>query len=128
MDRQAFLTLTTSSQWMLFFAIALVIFSWVEKKKLPQLLGQGVFFILGVFAIWVIYGHRIEVPEHLEPGAVPIEAKAITYFWGLVITGLIGLLALVLSLLKSSWAKFPNLVLVPVGIALFFMVFALQRA
>lgn len=127
MDRQTFLTLTTSSQWVLFLAIGLIIFSWIEKKKLIQQFGQAAFFLLGIFALWVILSDQIVVPEMVAKNLVPVEAKALTYFSGLVVIGFVGLLAFVLGAVKSSWTKFANMILVAVGMALFFMVYQLQR-
>ena len=128
MERQAFLTLTTSSQWLLFLAIGLIIFSWVEKKLLYQLLGQAAFFLLGAFAVWVLASHRIIVPE-LPKGADPsAEAIAITYFKGLVGTGAAGLLAFIIAMLKKlTAAKIINMILIAVGVSLFFMVYQLQQ-
>ena len=127
MDRQAFLTLTTSTQWILFLAIGLIIYSWIEKKRLFQQVGQIGFFLLGVFAMWVILSHQIVVPEVPKGANPPAEAIAMTYFSGLIAAGAIGAFAFIMGLLKSSWAKFINMILVPVGIALFFMVYQLQR-
>jgi hypothetical protein len=127
MDRQTFLALTSSSQWVLFLAIGLIIFSWVEKKKFIQQSGQLTFFLLGIFALWVILTKQIVVPEMLPGAPVPAEAKAITYFMGLMVTGIIGLLTFVLSLVKPTWTRFAHIVLVPSGLALFFMVYELQK-
>lgn len=127
MDRQAFLTLTTSSQWVLFLAIGLIIYSWIEKKKIIMQLGQGAFVLLGIFALWIILGDRIIIPEMTEEYVVPVEAKALSYFSGLVVTGALGLVALILGKFNLSWGKYANMILVPVGLALFFMVYQLQR-
>ncbi|WP_159519215.1 hypothetical protein [Sunxiuqinia indica] len=127
MDRQAFLTLTSTSQWILFLGIGLIIYSWTKKKQLFQQLGQGTFVVLALFALWVILGDQITVPEITNGQEPPVEAKALTYFSGLVIAGVIAIVGFVLGLKKSSWAKFPNLFLVGGGLALFFMVYELQR-
>jgi hypothetical protein len=127
MDRQTFLALTSSSQWVLFLAIGLIIFSWVEKKKFIQQSGQLTFFLLGIFALWVILAKQIVVPDMLPGAPVPAEAKAITYFMGLMVTGVIGLLAFTMSLFKPAWTRFANIVLVTSGLPLFFMVYELQR-
>lgn len=127
MDRQAFLTLTTSSQWILFIGIGLIIYSWIEKKRLIQQLGQATFVLLALFALWVLVSGQIIVPEVVSSNVVPVEAKALTYFSGLLVTGLIGVVAFVLGRIESSWAKFGNMVLVAVGLSLFLMVYQLQR-
>ncbi len=127
MDRQAFLTLTTSSQWVLFLGIGLIIFSWVEKKRLIQQFGQGTFVALGLFALWVILSDQIVVPENISAKTVPVEAKALTYFTGVVAAGAIAVVAFILGKLESSWGKVSNMILLAVAIALFFMVYTIQQ-
>lgn len=127
MDRQLFLTLTTSSQWTLFLALAAIIFSWIERKKWMQIAGQSLFVILALFSLWVMNSGIIIVPEVAADAAAPPEARALSFFLGLSICGAIALIGLILHLIKSSWVKVPNLVLVPVGLMLFFMVYNLQR-
>lgn len=127
MDRQTFLALTTSSQWILFLAVSLIIYSWVERRKRFQQAGQLLFFLLGIFSFWVIFTHQIVVPEVLAQQPAPKEAQALTYFSGLLLTGGLGLAGYILGLIRTSWAKVPNLILVPVALFLFFMVYQLQR-
>lgn len=127
MERQAFLTLTTSSQWVLFLAIGLIIYFWIEKKNWIQQLGQLVFLLLGIFALWVIASNQLIVPEVSSDSPVPVEVKTLTFFWGLVVTGLIGMFAIIAGLKHPAWSKKANLFIVSIGMALFFMVYQLQR-
>ncbi|PTN10077.1 hypothetical protein [Mangrovibacterium marinum] len=127
MDRQLFLTLTTSSQWALFLALAAIIFSWIEKKRWMQLAGQALFVVLAIFSFWVMKTDIILVPEATAGVPAPPEAQALRFFLGLTICGGIALIGLVLNGIKSSFAKIPNLILVPFGLMLFFMVYNLQR-
>lgn len=127
MDRQSFLTLTTSSQWILFIALALIIYSWIDKKIKFQVSGQIVFVALAVYAIWIIVSKQIIVPEVAAGIPAPPEARALTFFSGLIACGIFAAIGLLLNFLKSTYAKIPNLILVPFGIFLFFMVYQLQR-
>ncbi|MGV8095037.1 MAG: hypothetical protein AB2L24_24550 [Mangrovibacterium sp.] len=127
MDRHTFLTWTTSSQWILFFAVILIIFSWVEKKKNIQLAGQILFFLLGAFSFWIIFSKQITVPEVLQGQDTPVEAKALTYFSGLILTGTLGLTAFLLGWRNSKWVKPVNIILVITALVLFFMVYHLQQ-
>ena len=127
MDRQAFLALTSGAQWALFLAVGLIIFSWIERRKIIQQAGHLLFFFLGIFSLWVIFSHQIAVPEVLPNQPAPAEARALTFFSGLLVTACLGLVGFILGLVKSSWAKVVNLVLVPVALFLFFMVYHLQR-
>lgn len=127
MERQAFLTLTSSSQWILFVAIGLIIFSWVEKKRLYQQLGQGAFVLLALFALWILLTDQIVVPAVLPDQVVPVEARALSYFSGLAINGVVAVVAFFLGQVKPRWARFFNMALVAIGLVLFFMVYQLQR-
>ncbi|WP_423128128.1 hypothetical protein [Gaoshiqia sp. Z1-71] len=127
MDRQAFLTLTTSTQWLLFAAIALIIFSWVERKKRLLQAGQLLFALLGIFSLWVISSGQIPVQEVIPGQPVPAETKALSFFFGLQIAGLTGLCGLILGFYKASLARIINMALVGLAIFLFFMVYMLQR-
>jgi len=127
MDRQLFLMLTSSSQWLLFLAIGLIIFSWIEKRSKVRQLGQVVFGLLGIFALWVILSGKMVVPETLPGAPVPVEARAMIYFSGLVLTGALGLFAFLLGRAGILWGKYLNILLVAIGLALFFMVYHLQR-
>jgi len=127
MERQTFLSLTTTSQWILFSAMALVIFSWAERKKVVQQAGQLLFFMLGIFSLWIILSGKIIVPHNLPGQPAPLEARMLTYFSGLIITSFLGLVGFILNWRQSSWTKFINLILMPVALFLFFMVYHLQQ-
>lgn len=127
MDRYTFLAWTTSSQWILFLAVILIIFSWVEQKRKIQQAGQLLFFLLGTFSLWVILNGQIVVPDIEQGEETPVEANALTYFFGLVLTGVLGLTSLVLGWKQSKWVKPLNVVLILIALALFFMVYHLQQ-
>jgi predicted membrane channel-forming protein YqfA (hemolysin III family) len=127
MDRHIFLAWTTSSQWILFLAVILIIFSWIEQKKQIQQAGQILFFLLGIFSLWIILGEQIVVPDGLQGGETPVEARALTYFSGLVLTGILGLVAFLLGWRQSKWVKPVNIILVTTALVLFFMVYHLQK-
>ncbi|MDD4189951.1 MAG: hypothetical protein PHI28_01350 [Mangrovibacterium sp.] len=127
MDRHAFLAWTSGSQWILFLAMILIIFSWVEQKKGVQPAGHILFVLLGIFSLWMILSGQIAVPK-VPNGQIPsAEVKALTYFSGLVITGAMGLAALLLKWCGSKWVKLVNGLLVAFALLLFFMVYQLQR-
>ncbi len=127
MDRQVFLTLTTSSQWTLFLAIALLILSWVERKKIYQQGGQLLLFLLGLFSSWIITSGQIVATEIIPDQAASAETQALSYFHWLLVTGFLGLLGFVFSLVKPKWAKIPTLIAIPISMVLFFMVYQIQR-
>jgi len=127
MDRHTFLTWTTGSQWILFLAVILIIFSWAERKKRIQQAGQVLFFLLGIFSLWILASRQIVVPDVLQGQAPPVEAKALTYFFGLMVTGVLGMTGFFLGWRQSTWVKPVNIILVVTALFLFFMVYKLQR-
>ncbi|MEN6453165.1 MAG: hypothetical protein ABFD10_02835 [Prolixibacteraceae bacterium] len=127
MDRHIFLALTTSSQWMLFLAIILIIFSWIEQKKRILQAGLLLFFLVGTLSLWIILGKLISVPDVLPQGKIPTEAKTLTYFYGLVLTGILGLASFLLEWRQSKWTKPVNIALIGIAVVLFFMVYHLQQ-
>ncbi|MEL7589624.1 MAG: hypothetical protein AAGU19_23115 [Prolixibacteraceae bacterium] len=126
MDRHLFLAWTTSTQWTLFFAMVMIIISWVDRKKKVRQAGQILFFLLGIFSLWILLSKQIVVPE-VQSGLPLPEAKALTYFRGLVITGVTGLGGFLLGLTKPRWEKFADIVLIVAALMLFFMVYNLQQ-
>ncbi len=129
MERQTFLLLTTTSQWILFAAIGLVIFSWAERNFKARQAGQLLFAALGVFSLWVILSGKIIVPIPRQGEPAPIEAKALTFFSGLIITSLLGIAGFFLERRKKplNLTKYINPLLVILALFLFFMVYQLQQ-
>ena len=127
MDRQLFLLITTTSQWFLFLALILIFYSWAENKEKIRWIGDGLFFLLGVFSAWVVFTHQIKVPVISEGMIVPSEAKAIVYFIGLIILAVVGLVAFMIRKKKKVWQNIIHTILILGGLAMFFMVYQLQR-
>lgn len=127
MDRHTFLAWTTGTQWTLFLAVILIIFYWIEQKEKIRQAGQILFFLLGVFSLWIILDGQITVPPVAPGKETPAEAKALTYFSGLVLTGFLGLISFILGWRYPKRAKPVDIVLVAIALLLFFMVYHLQR-
>ncbi|WP_372774163.1 hypothetical protein [Mangrovibacterium sp.] len=127
MERHIFLSLTTSSQWILFVGISLLIYSWIERKRWLQIAGELLFVALALFALWVIKSGMVVVPDVAEGATAPVEARLLTFFAGIALLGIVATIGLVLQHLKSSYAKIPILILVAAGVLLFFMLNHLQR-
>jgi len=127
MDRLSFLLLTTSSQWILFFAMILILYSWAEHKEKIRWVGDGLFFLLGVFSSWVLITGQIKVS--VVPGEMTAspEAKAIVYFIGLLFLAVLGLIAFLIRKKKKIWQDTIHTILLLGGLAMFFMVYQLQR-
>ena len=127
MDRHLFLAWTTSTQWILFIAVIMIIISWIDRKKKIRQAGQILFFLLGLFSLWILLSKQIAVPEVQQTAVAPPELMALTYFSGLVITGIIGLAGFMVGLAQLRWERFVNVILVTSALLLFFMVYNLQQ-
>lgn len=127
MDRHQFLTLTSTTQWVLFVALSLIIYSIIEKKPWVRLSGLSLFTLLSVFAVWVMNSGIITVPATGPGEPAPHEARLLSLFLGLALCGIASVIALLLSFVKPKYASIPNYLLIPAGIALFFMIYHLQR-
>lgn len=44
----------TLPQWFVFSAILAIVYGWVEDKKIFMIIGQSIFVMLGIFAIWAL--------------------------------------------------------------------------
>ncbi len=122
------LVLTSCAQWGIFIAISLIIYGKAEAKALFAKIGQALFVLLGLYALVVLLSHVIVVPPIVNGANVPVEAKALTFFSGLSITGLIGMLALLFNLLaKRKAERITNALLFLLALFLFFMVYNLQK-
>jgi len=108
-------------------AIILIIYSWAENKEKIRWVGDGLFFLLGIFSSWVIITGQIIVPVALKEIIVSPEAKAIVYFKGLNILAVIGLIAFLIRKKKKIWQNIIHTILLLGGLAMFFMVYQLQR-
>lgn len=127
MERQLFLTLTSTAQWALFLSLILLFYSWVDKKRWMQLAALSLFVALSVYAVWIVQSGIIVVPQPEAGSPAPTEAKVLTFFSGLVICGGLAALSLVLQLTKQRWAAIPAYLLAPIALGLFFLIYHLQR-
>jgi hypothetical protein len=120
------LTLTSISQWALFLGIAAIFFGWAEKREKVVLVGQVVFVLLGLMAIWILLSDMIHVPE-VTNGVIPKQLKVLAYFKGVVLFTVLAVVSLLLKIFKLRFQKASIYVLLFFALALFFMVFNLQQ-
>jgi hypothetical protein len=121
-----YLLLTSLSQWGLFLGIGLICYAGIEKKFNLLMAGQSVFIALSLFALWILLSHQIVVPE-FTGDQLPKEARTVSYFVTLSGVGLFALAGLIMHLLKTRFQLVINALLVLYALALFFMVYNLQR-
>lgn len=114
------------SQWALFLGIALTLFGWFEKKDKILLSGQLLFLLLGLFALWILFTEKIDVPQIIGAN-ITREVKIISFYKGVVILAGIDLISLLMKLFKLRFQTVSNAILILVALMLFFMIFNILR-
>lgn len=96
--------LYTFPQWIVFAALFMIIYGWVEHKKVFRLSGEAIFIMLGIFALVVILGDYLAAGNFLTPEEVaaeelndeilneaPIEARLLPAYWGFLAAGILAI-------------------------------------
>jgi hypothetical protein len=132
-------TIITVPQWAIFAAISVIIYGWVERKKVFGVVGSALIFVLGIFAAWVIFSGML-VPEGLfdtreafdgeelfQPGEMPIEGRMLPFYWGMAINGVLGLSAAIAESLNKKYAKILKVMICLIALAIFFGILGVAR-
>ena len=111
--------LYTMPQWLIFSAVFVSVYGWVEKKKVFRIIGSSLFLVLGIFSIYIISGDFLAGAEFLTPGEVadseindeiieeiPFQAKLLPAYLSFVVAALLGIPALVMDILDKRQYKF----------------------
>ncbi len=130
--------LYTFPQWIVFAALFMVVYGWVENKKAFRLTGEILFVLLGIFAAVVIFGDYLAAGNYLTPdeiaaekindeilNEVPIEARLLPAYLGFLIAGV---LAIPTSLLIWKQHKRAQLLIVITGLVALFGFFIIVGA
>ena len=128
MDRHYFLTLTTSSQWLLFLAVSMILYARVENREKLFQGGQVLLIILGLFSSWILWSHQIVVPDTVAGGGeAPPEARALTFFSGMIVLAVTGIAGIFFGRKRLKVQKILTVVQFLIGLFFFFMVYHLQK-
>lgn len=90
-----------------FLAIVAIVYGWVEQKKLFRIIGEIIFVLLGIFALYSIYAGYFSAHEFLTPNEIvseelgeevieeiPFQAKLLPAYWSFVVSAILALPAL----------------------------------
>ena len=110
--------LYTIPQWIVFTAVFVSAYGWIENKKAFRLLGIGIFFALGMFAGYVLSGDYFAAREYLTPeeiireeideeiiDEIPFQAKLLPAYIFFLISGIIAILSFFLELKNIKFKK-----------------------
>jgi len=125
-------TVITIPQWTIFAAITIIIYGWVEQKKIFGLIGISLMVFLGIFAGWVIYSGWL-IPESLfdttgtmdgeelfSENEIPTEGRMLPFYWGLVLNGAISVLVFLVEYSGKKYSKPLKLLIMLFALMIFF--------
>ncbi|NOY95665.1 MAG: hypothetical protein GXO81_04680 [Chlorobi bacterium] len=128
--------LYTLPQWGIFVGVAMVIYSWVEKKKAIGMVGLSVLVLLGIYATYAIKTGWVSIEfnasgklpnKGFSSEGMPIEVKLAPVYWGLVAVGILSLISLTLELTVKKLSGVFKAIASIVALALFFMVYGIIK-
>lgn len=110
--------LYTFPQWFVFASIFIIIYGWVEQKKIFQLIGISSFVALGIFSVYIINANYLEVANYLTPEEVaskdledhitqdiPIQVKILPAYWLFILTSIFAIPTLFATWKEKKLAK-----------------------
>lgn len=102
--------LYTYPQWFVFAALFMVIYGWVENKKVFRLIGLSLFILLGIFSLVLILGDYLSAGNYLSPeeiaaeelddeilNEIPLQAKLLPGYWSFIVASVLAIPALILD-------------------------------
>lgn len=132
--------LYTLPQWLVFAALFMVIYGWIENIKRFRLIGISIFILLGIFSLFVLLGDYLAVGKFLTPNEVaseelddeilneiPIQAQLLPGYWSFVIASLMAIPSLILDWADKKYSKLLVILTALVALAGFFIVVGTVR-
>jgi hypothetical protein len=108
MNQEIFLY--TLPQWLVFAGIISSVYGWVEHKKVFRMLGPVLFFILGLFAVFIMLGDYFSASRFLTPEEMvtlemeeelleelPFQARLFPAYLFFILSGLLAIPAFLLE-------------------------------
>ncbi len=130
--------LYTLPQWLIFSAVVVIIYGWVEQKQPFRIIGALVLVLLGIFSVIILSGDYFAgkdfltteevVREELDDeilNEVPFAVQIFPAYLSFVVTGILALPALILDLKENKRYK---LFYVLAGLAALFGFFVIVGA
>lgn len=132
--------LYTFPQWVVFAALFVVIYGWVEHKKVFRLTGESLFILLGIFAVIVLLGDYLAAGNFLTPDEIaaeelndeilneaPIEAQLLPAYLSFAIAGTLAIPSLILEWKNHKRANLMIVITAMVALLGFFIIVGALR-
>lgn len=132
-------TVLTVPQWAIFAGITVMIYGWIEKKRIFGIIGAAILVLLGLFAAWTIFTgllipeSALDINENLpkeelfNPDELPVEGRLLPFYWLLAVNGLLALAAMLAEIWRKRFANVLKIVIGAVAILVFFLMMAAVR-
>lgn len=129
-------------QWVIFVSLVVIIYGWVEHKKVFGLLGSSFFILLALFSIFAISKGYFVFNNYLSPEEIisqemeetgldipglPVQARLLPIYWGLIISGALACITFFLEWNEKKNIKLFKILLGGFSIGLFFMILAVIK-
>jgi hypothetical protein len=132
--------LYTIPQWIIFVGVISIAYGWVEKKRIFNLIGLGLFIGLGIFAVYAIASGCFAFSKFMSPNEIiseemeedvvqelPLQAKLLPAYWLFVVAGMLAIPSFFLELKKKRFARWFLVFMGLVAIGGFFIVIGAVR-
>ncbi len=129
-------------QWVIFVGLVVIIYGWVEHKKVFGLLGSLFFIVLALFSIFAISSGYFVFNNFLSPDEIisqemeetgldipglPMQAKLLPIYWGLILAGVLACITFILEWKEKRHIKLFKILLMIFSIGLFFILLAVIK-
>ncbi len=132
--------LYTLPQWLVFVGVIASVYGWVEKKKAFRMVGPVLFFLLGLFSLWVILKGYFSAFALLTPEEVvteqmeeiiyediPFAARLFPAYILFIISGIIAVPSLILEWMNRRRKGILMIVTSLIGLMGFFIIVGALR-
>ena len=103
--------LYTLPQWFIFAAVFVVVYGWMEEKKVFRIIGASILILLGIFSLFVIFGDSLAAGKFLTPNEIaseeladgivdeiPFQAKLLPAYISFVLSAVLAIPAIILDI------------------------------
>uniref|UniRef100_UPI0032162BF7 hypothetical protein n=1 Tax=uncultured Draconibacterium sp. TaxID=1573823 RepID=UPI0032162BF7 len=133
--------LYTFPQWFVFAGLFMIIYGWVENKKVFRQIGTSIFIVLGIYSLFILLGDYLALGNYLTPeeiaseeiddeimNEVPFQAKLIPAYWCFLLASVLAIPSLILDWKDKKHARTLTTILGLVALLGFFIVVGTVRS
>ena len=132
--------LYTLPQWIVFAAIFVTVYGWVEQKKPFRIIGMSIFVALGIFSLFVIFGDYLAAGKYLTPEEIanqqiyedteeemPFIGKLLPAYLSFIISAILAIPAIFLDVVNKKSYQWFSVIAGLVSLLGFFIIVGVIR-